>query len=300
MDRLEAARVFIGVVQTGSFSAAARRETVTQSSVSKTVAALESRLGLQLLVRNSRFLSLTEAGQAYYDRMLPLLEKIDEAETAVREVGSSLKARLRVSMSPVLSRLVFASIFADFLAKYPQLTLSLELTERHTDIVAEGIDVVVRATELEDSSLVARRLSRNPLMLAASPMYLERYGEPRHPSDLAGHNCLVFSRLGSQQHWHLLRGQQSISVEVSGNFACDQGDSLIELAAAGCGITMMPGWVMRHELEDGRLRPVLRHWRSPSLPLHIVYPRTRYVPVKIRRFIDFVCEEVRRRKVLPP
>jgi DNA-binding transcriptional LysR family regulator len=292
--------MFVRVVQTGSFSAAARNAGTTQSSVSKTIAALEAHLGSQLLMRNSRALSLTEAGRAYYERIQPILEDFLEAETAVRGTGSSLKATLRVSMSPVLSRLVFAPIMSDFLARHPECAMSLELTERHCDVVAEGIDVVVRATELEDSSLVARRLSKNPLMLAAAPAYLTRNGEPKHPNELTRHNCLIFGRLGTRRKWRLIRGDQDLSVHVRGNVECDQGDSLAELAASGCGITMMPRWVMRQELEDGRLQPVLPRWRSPSLPLHIVYPKTKHMPVKTRRFIDFVCAEIRRRRALPP
>lgn len=299
MDQLSAMRAFIHVVQTGGFSAAAKLEGTSQSSISKKITALEAHLGSQLLSRSGRAVSPTRTGSEFYRQSVSILAALEEAEMSARLAQSSLQVSLLVSMSPVLSRFILAPIMADFVKEYPQIKLICRLTERHCDLIAEGIDVVIRAKPLEDSSLVARKLSSNPLALVAAPSYLEQHGEPSHPRELEGHNCLLFSRLGKNIKWQFRRGKQEHSVAVDGNLMCDQGDSLTELAVLGCGIIMMPPWMMREHLENGRLKKIIPGWRPTSLPINIVYVKSRYIPAKLRSFIDFVCSEVRRRALLP-
>jgi DNA-binding transcriptional LysR family regulator len=299
MDQLSAMRAFVRVVRTGSFSAAAKEERMTQGTVSKKVAALEKSLGTRLLLRNQRIVTLTSAGREVYERSLFILKEVEEAETLVKTADSSPAGVLRVTMSPVLSRLIIAPILVDFLRAYPDIRISSQLTERHCDIIAEGMDIAIRARHLEDSSLIASRLSSNPLTVAAAPSYLERHGEPKHPRELQHHNCLVFTRFRHAHDWRFSQGNQDIAVPVEGNMQCDQGDTLVELAVLGVGITLMPSWLMLDHLASGRLRRLLPGWKSPSMPLHVVYAKGANIPLKNRLFIEYMKKEVRRRRLLP-
>jgi DNA-binding transcriptional LysR family regulator len=299
MDQLNCMRVFVRVARTGSFSAAAKEEGTTQGTISKQVAALEKLLGSRLLLRNQRDVGLTDVGRRYYDRCLSILREVDEAATIARSDSASPTGLLRVSMSPVLSRLVVAPILPGFLLAYPDVKIILKLTERHCDIIAEGIDVAIRARNLEDSALVARPLSSNPLSLAAAPCYLKKHGKPKHPNDLQDHNCLIFSRFRHPHRWRFARGKEEVTVPVEGNLRCDQGDTLIDLAVSGLGIALMPPWLMRDHLKAGRLQTILPGWKPPSLPLNVVYAKSPYLPVRTSCFTEFLRREVRRRKLLP-
>jgi DNA-binding transcriptional LysR family regulator len=299
MDQLNAMRAFVGTARAGSFSVAAKEDGTTQGAVSKKIAALEKSLGAQLLVRNQRNVALTSVGREFYERSLVILKEVEEAETLVRSSVSSPAGVLRVTMSPVLSRLIIAPILADFSKAYRDVQVILKLTERHCDIIAEGIDIAIRVRHLDDSSLVALRLSSNPLTIVAAPSYLEQHGEPRHPQELQHHNCLLFSRFRHRHTWRFSRGNRDVVVPVTGNLRCDQGDTLVELAASGAGITLMPPWLMRDHLESGRLRRLLPGWKPPSIPLHIVYSKDANLALKNRLFVDFVKKEVRRRRLLP-
>lgn len=299
MDQLSAMRAFVHAARTASFSAAAKEEGTTQGTVSKKVAALEKYLGTPLLIRNQRKVALTSIGREYYEKSIFILKKMEEAETLVKTAASSPSGVLKVSMSPVLSRLIMSPILVDFLQEYPGIQIISKLTERHCDIIAEGIDIAIRARHLKDSSLIASRLSSNPLTVAAAPSYIERHGEPKHPKELQHHNCLVFSRSRQAHEWRFSRGDQDVSVLVEGNTRCDQGDTIVELAVLGAGITLMPSWLMRDHLASGRLRRLLPDWESPTIPIQLVYPRMATLPIKNRLFIEFVKKEVRRRRLLP-
>lgn len=299
MDQLSAMRAFVCAARTGSFSAAAKEEGTAQGTVSKKIAALEKSLGTQLLLRNQRNVTLTSVGREFYERSLFILKEMEEAETHVKTAASSPTGVLRVTMSPVLSRLIIAPILNDFLRAYPDIQIICQLTERHRNIIAEGIDIAIRARHLEDSSLIAPRLSSNPLTVTAAPSYLERHGGPGHPRELQHHNCLVFSRFRQAHNWCFSRGDEDVVVPVEGNIQCDQGDTLIELAVSGAGITLMPSWLMLDHLESGRLLRLLPGWKPPSIPLHIVYAKSANIPLKNRLFVEFVKKEVRRRGLLP-
>jgi DNA-binding transcriptional LysR family regulator len=299
MDQLGAMRAFVFIVRTGGFSSAAEAMGATQGALSKRVAALEKSLGVQLLARDQRHIMLTNVGRDYYEKCCSILELVDEAEATVSEVFGSPSGRLLVTMSPVLSRLIIAPIIKAFLDKYPDIELVLRLSESRSNIIAEGIDIAIRAGHLEDSSLIASRISSNPLTLAAAPKYLLQHGEPQHPRDLQAHNCIIFSRTKSAQTWRFTRGKTKSSVPVAGSVLADQGDTLIELAAAGAGIVLMPAWLMQDRLACGQLQKVLPSWKPPSLPIHIVQARRSNVRLAPKLFADYVKAEVRRRKLLP-
>ncbi|MDJ0992345.1 MAG: LysR substrate-binding domain-containing protein [Dinoroseobacter sp.] len=299
MDQFVAMRAFVRVVQAQSFQEAAKLERLAQGTVSKRVAALEDHLGVQLLVRNQRGVTLTALGETHYANCLRILEELDAAEARIRTDAQTPAGVIRVSMSPVLSRILLAPLLAEFVREYPKIEVTCFLTEAHVDIIGEGIDLAIRARHLEDSSLIAARLSSNPLMLAAAPDYLARAPRLQQPEDLKSHRCLTFQRMKSAQTWRFTQGRKVREVAIEGPLAADQGDTLVEMAVAGAGIVMMPEWVMKEKLADGELVPVLTEWMPPSIPLHIVYPNSAAVPLRTRLLADHIRREVRKSELLP-
>ncbi|WP_294229709.1 LysR family transcriptional regulator [uncultured Shimia sp.] len=299
MDQMVAMRAFVRVAQSGSFQKAAILEGLAQGTVSKRVSALEAHLGCALFRRTQRSISLTPQGEVYYDQCVFLLERVAAADAMIRTESQTPAGRILVSMSPVLSRLVLAPLIAEFVREYPRIEVSMALTEDHVDIVGEGVDLAVRARDLEDSSLIASRLSQNPLSLAAAPDYLKSAPKLTVPEDLTAHDCLTFARMKASQTWRFAQGRKKREVTVSGTLSADQGDTLVELAASGAGVVMMPEWVMRGALREGRLVKVLEEWQPPNIPLHLVYKGGDSVSLRIRLLVDFLKREVRRRDLLP-
>ncbi|EGR2607968.1 LysR family transcriptional regulator [Vibrio alginolyticus] len=292
MDQLSAMRVYIRVIQTGSFSAAAREQNTSQATVSKKVAALEDKLGVKLITRTSRELSLTQAGQEYYEHCKNIVQEIDEVEASVRSQVSSPKGLLRIAAAAPLSRLLLAPLLAEFLYAYPDIEVDMVIDERHIDLVSEGIDVAIRAKKLEDSSLIARPLFNNPLLLVASPSYLKKYGAPTQPIELKTHNCIVYTFNRSLNNWHFMDHDQDISVPVRGAFRSNSGETNLEMALAGLGITQLPIWMVDKHLESGELVRVLKEFPSDSVPINAIYPHSRHVPLKVRCFVSFIQERI--------
>lgn len=299
MDQISSMRAFVRVAQTRSFQEAARLEGLAQGTVSKRVAALEEHLGVQLLLRNQRGITVTSYGEIYLEKCTRILGEMEAADTLIRSAAGLPAGAVRISMSPVLSRLVMAPLLAEFSRQHPRISVVSFLTESHVDIVGEGIDIAVRARHLEDSTLIASRLSENPLTLAASPGYLSGAPDIETPEDLAQHSCLVFSRMKAAQTWRFTQGRKVREVQVTGGLSADQGDTLVEYAAAGVGIVMMPQWVMANHLESGALVNVLPDWKPPSIPLHIVYAGSASVPLRTRLLVDFIRRGVRGQNLLP-
>ncbi|ASP35650.1 LysR family transcriptional regulator [Labrenzia sp. VG12] len=299
MDQFVAMRAFVRVAQTRSFIEAARLEGLAQGTISKRVAALETHLGVQLLRRNQREVTLTALGATYYENSIRILDALNAAETQIRTDAQTPAGLVRLSLSPVLSRLIIAPLVAEFVQEYPRIEVLSFLTEQHVDIVGEGVDLAIRARHLEDSSLVASRLSSNPLSLAAAPSYLDRAGQVETPDDLSNHACVTFSRMKSAQTWRFTREGEEKEVPITSALMADQGDTLVEYAAAGAGVVMMPDWVMSSHLKSGRLVKLLPDWTPPSIPLHIVYAASTAVPLRIRLLTDFIRRNVRSRGLLP-
>ena len=292
MDQLGAMRAFVRVVQTGSFSAVGRELNSTQATISKKVEALETKLGVKLLTRSSRDVSLTQAGTDYYEQCVVMLAELDEIEARVRSQVAKPQGRLRVSAPIAFGRLVIAPIIGEFLAMYPDIKVDMLLGDRHVDLVAEGVDLAIRARQLEDSSLVARHLFDNPMLLVASPEYLELHGAPREPIDLKRHNCIVYSLFRSINSWHFSRDGKEFTVPVSGSFQSDNGDTNLEVALAGVGIIQLPIWMVGEHLQSGRLIQLLPDYQTDKIPLNALYPQSRYVPLKVRSFVEFMKEKL--------
>ncbi|MFA3920687.1 LysR family transcriptional regulator [Ruegeria hyattellae] len=299
MDQFVAMRAFVRVAQAQSFQEAAKLEGITQSAVSKRVAALEDYLGVQLLRRNQRNVTLTTLGQTHYDDCISLLADLDAAETRIRTDARTPAGVVRVSMSPVLSRLIVAPLITEFAQEYPRIEVVSFLTEAHVDIVGQGIDLALRARHLEDSALVARRISSNPLTLAAAPSYLEAAPRLEKPEDLSKHRCLTFNRMKTLHSWRFTKGRRVREVTIQGQLTADQGDTLAEYAAAGAGVVLMPEWVLSDHLASGRLVRLLQDWLPPNIPLHLVMVRGSNVPLRVRLLSDFIRRSVRQRDLLP-
>lgn len=280
---------FVQVVENESFSAAAERLGLSRAQVSKSVMQLEAYLGTRLLNRTTRRIGLTDSGRIYYQRCREILDEVAEAEECAREDNAEPRGVLTVGAPSSFGRLHLQPLIPAFLERYPGVQLSLSLADRFLDVVGEGFDVAVRIAELEDSSLIARRLAPCRRVLCASPRYLERNGTPRVPQDLAIHACLVYSNELRPDTW-VLHGPAGIErITVNGPVCADNGDVLCAAAEAGLGVTLLPTFIAGESLRAGRLQAVLEDYCPPDLSINAVYPSRRFLAAKVRSFVDFIA-----------
>jgi DNA-binding transcriptional LysR family regulator len=282
--------VFTRVVQTGSFTAAAKLLGMPKSSVSRKVSELEDRVGARLLQRTTRKLGLTDAGRIYFDRSARIVAEVEEAELAVGRTQAEPRGLLRVTAPLAFSRL--APIVVDFLRRHPAVQIDLVCTDRRVDLVEENFDVAVRAGPLDDSSLVARRVAEAKRILVASPAYLKRHGAPKTPDDLAKHVCIVFGAGANPSVWTLRSGGETVEVKVTPRFTVNDPDIVDLTARAGLGVAAMPTFTAEEDLATGRLREILPGWSLPSAPLHVVYPTARHLSPKVVAFVEIVAKSL--------
>ncbi|MBX8486684.1 LysR family transcriptional regulator [Pseudomonas cichorii] len=292
MDRIECMRTFVATVNANGFAAAARVLDVPRSKVSKQIQALEDTLGVQLLLRTTRSLHLTEAGAEYYDACREVLASLDEAEQRARSGLGEVHGVLRVNapMSFGLCRL--GPLIPRFHEQHPKVELQLVFSDQQVDPVKGGFDVTIRIASLADSSMVARHLAPAPRMLVASPAYLARAGTPQVPRDLAAHQCLNYGYLQSGVSLQLSNGKETQKVHVTGPLHANNGDLLAQAAEAGMGIALLPAFIVEKAVEQGRLIPVMCDWQAPPISINAVYPSARRVPLKTRAFLDFLVHEL--------
>jgi DNA-binding transcriptional LysR family regulator len=281
-------QTFLTVVETGSFSAAARRLRVGQPAVSKTIAQLEERLGVKLLVRSTRRLAPTEAGLNFCERARRSLEEADEADLAARGAGAGLSGKLRVSAAVTFARLHIVPRIAEFLAQYPDLEVEIVLDDRNIDLVQEGIDVALRMGTQVDSSLTARKLGSSPRAVFATAEYFAKYGKPTMPSDLALHHALVYSHAGGTDLWTFRRDGSEVLVKVNSRLRITAAEGIRAAMLAGAGLTIASEWMFVSELADGSVERALTDWVLPPIDLWAVYPAGRVATAKARTFISFV------------
>lgn len=289
MDRLKHIEAFVGVAIRGSLSAAARAEGVTPAIIGRRLDALESRLGVRLLLRTTRKLTLTFEGQAFLEDCQKLLNDLANAEAAVSLGGVQASGYLKVSAPAGFGRQHVAPLIGDFMQANPGVAVKLDLSDRIVDLINENVDCAIRIGELTDSSLISVRLGEMRRMVVASPAYLVEHGVPRSPDDLARHNCLS---LGQQRGW-LFRHPENGEVDtrkVSGRFECNDGAVLHEWALAGRGLTWRSLWEVGRDLKEGRLTSVLDAWQAPPLGIYAVFPQRRHLPLRVRLFIDLLKE----------
>ena len=290
MDKLQAMQLFVRVVDAGSFTAGAEQMGISRALASKQIQSLEDVLGVRLLNRTTRRISLTEPGKNYYARANDILNALAEAEAEAAELQIEPRGRMRVSVPISFAVHHLAPALAEFQKRFPRLELELGLNDRLVDLVDEGFDMAIRISRLADSSLVARRIAPASLMPVASPAYLARAGTPRHPQDLATHNALIYTLTPKPDEWTFTRGTETASVRLSGNLYVNNGDFVLAAAIEGCGIGLLPAFIAFDAIRDGRLLPLLGDWEVPPIGIYAVYPQTRALPAKTRVLIDFLVE----------
>jgi DNA-binding transcriptional LysR family regulator len=289
VDRLTQMQTFVAVATRGGLSAAARAEGVAPAVIGRRLDGLEERLGVKLLVRTTRRVTLTFEGAAFLEDCQRVLNDVASAEASVSAGGVKASGHLRVTAPGGFGRRHVAPLVGPFLRSHPDVTLSLELSDRLVDVVNEGFDLAVRIGPLADSALVAIRLADNQRVVVASPGYLAARGTPRHPDDLAGHACLTFGSGGSQARGWLFRVDDAVApVRVSGPLECNDGAVLHAWALAGHGLAWRSMWEVADDLRAGRLVTVLDAFRAPPDSIQALFPQRRHLPLRVRLFIDLL------------
>jgi DNA-binding transcriptional LysR family regulator len=290
MDKFQGMQLFTRVVDAGSFTAAAEGLGISRALASKLIQNLEDSLGVRLLNRTTRRISLTDAGRNYYLRVSEILSQLAEAEAEAAELQVEPRGRMRVSAPISFSVLHLAPALSDFQKRYPRVELELELSDRVVDLVDEGFDLAIRIGKLADSSLIARRIAPACLLMVASPDYLKRAGTPRQPSDLATHNFMIYTLATRRDEVVLERDGESMATRIHGDLLVNNGDFIAAAAVQGHGISVLPTFIITEQLRRGELVRVLESWSVPSIAIHAVYAQTRSLPAKTRALIDFLVD----------
>jgi len=292
MDRFHAMEAFVRVVDAGSFSGAARDLGVGQPSVSKLIASLEDRLQVRLLVRSTRRLTVTEAGQAYYERARRALDEALEAEAMARGSASGLEGRLRVCAPVTFSRLHMAPALGRFMALHPGLRLEIVMDDRSVDLLEENIDVAFRLGDLPDSTLTARKLASSDRLVVASPAYLQKREGPTVPSDLLAHEAILYAQPAGGAVWTFRKGAEVIAVTAPARLSFTAAEGVREAVLAGLGVTVASRWMFGPELSDGRVTPLLADWSLSPVDLWAIFPAGRLPSAKARAFVAWFASEL--------
>ncbi|ASY63818.1 Transcriptional regulator, LysR family [Sinorhizobium sojae CCBAU 05684] len=291
MGLQETMAVFLAVVDEGDFSAAARRLRMTPSAVSKIVGRLEGRLGVRLLQRSTRSISLTAEGQAYAESARRILSDLEEAELAIQP-GAEPRGRLRVSLPSAFGHRLIVPMLPNFIGRYPAIELELDFTDAIVDLVNGDADVAVRVAAQSDSTLITRRLAPNRRVICAAPAYLERHGVPERPDDLEGHICLGITSRGGLNVWEFDEGGRRRAIRIRSSVEANSTEALRRLALAGMGIVRLSEILVGPDIQDGRLKAVLTDCnRADAEPISVVYPHRRFLSPRVRAFVDFLAEQ---------
>jgi DNA-binding transcriptional LysR family regulator len=288
MDRLAAMQAFVRVVDSGSFSAAARRLNVGQPALSKSIAQLEDRLGVKLLVRTTHGLTPTEAGLHFYERARRSIEEADEAELAARGASAGLTGKLRVSAAVTFARIHLMPRIPEFLALNPDLEMEVVLDDRNIDLVREGIDVALRMGKLADSTLTARRIAICRQVVLGTPAYFERAGLPKAPGDLTAHETVIYAQRGGGAVWPFRREGVELTVTLRGRLHVSAAEGVRAAVFSNAGIAITSEWMFTPEIVNGTVKPVLQDWELPPMELWAIFPAGRTAATKARTFANFV------------
>lgn len=289
MDKFSAIHVFAKVVEHGSFAGAAARLELSTSTVSRHVADLEAHLNARLLNRTTRRLSLTEAGQAFYERSVALLGDLEEAEAAASATNATPRGTIKLTSSVVFGVRYLAPAIGAFQRKYPDMRFDISLSERMVDLVEEGLDLAVRIGDAGNPNLVARKIGETRLVACAAPAYLRRHGRPKHPHALVDHNCFTYTYLASRDHWRFVdHDGQPLHVPVQGSIHSNNGEMSAAIAVEGIGIALEPDFIVAPLIAAGKLVPLLENFASPPTSIYAVYASRRHLSAKVRAFVDFL------------
>ncbi len=284
--------VFFAVVEANGFAAAARQLETTPASVSRRVKALEQRLGVRLLQRTTRKISLTDAGERYFHEGRRLLHELGDLEQALRAAVREPEGELRIVAPMSFGQRRLAPLVADFATLYPQLRISLILEDRESDLIDQAVDLAIRIGYPADSSMVARALAPIPRHACASPAYLARRGCPDSPADLLRHDCLHYNLISAREEWTFVGPEGEQTLGIKGSFCSNNGDVLAEAAIHGLGIALLPNFIVGDGLADGRLVRVLADYERAPLTLFALYPSRQHVPAKTRRFLEHLIDHL--------
>ena len=293
MDTLQVMKTFTAVVDAGSFVGAMQSTALSKPAVSRHIAELEQRLGVRLLQRTTRRLSLTDAGLRYYQRCKEVLQAVADAEA---EAGSGLgeaQGRLRIGAPQTFGVLQLAPLWGRFALENPQVTLDIVLSDRVLDVLEEGYDMVVRIARMPDSSLVSRTLATSRIVLCASPQYLARRGTPTHPDALAQHDTIAYTYLSTGDAWNFTGPTGNVSVRTQPRIRANSGDTCRAAALAHLGVIFQPDFLVHDDLRSGALVELMPEFRAATLTIYAVYPTRKQLPLKVRRLVDFLVEALR-------
>jgi len=290
MDTLTAMKVFCSVVENDSLAGASRTLNVSPSVVSKQLSGLEDRLGVRLLNRTTRRVSLTEVGSAYYERCKRILADVDEAEIAVSQAHSAPRGLLKLTAPTTFAHRHVAPHLPEFLDRYPEVEVQLLVNDRVVDLVDEGIDLAIRIAQLKDSSLIARKLAVNHRMLVASPDYLNKWGQPATPDQLSDHSLITYAPGNPINDWHFMIDNQQKILRAKGTLAMNNGDSVLQTVLAGGGLAMLAAFMAGEHVKSGKLVTLLEEYVREDVPIYAVYPSGRHLSPKVRAFVDFLVD----------
>ena len=293
MDKVQEMSSFVAVVDAGSFVKAADATGLSKAAVSRHVGELEQRLGTRLLQRTTRRLFVTAEGVAFYSRCKELLVAIEEAESELSATGSEASGQIRVNAPLTFGVLHLAPLWGRFMDQNPRVSLDVTLADRVVDLIEEGYDVAVRISTMPSSTLVSRKLAATRLFLCASPAYLKQRGIPRHPQELSAHRVIAYSYLTTRDEWQFTGPQGAASVRVRACMHTNNGDTCRLAALDGQGIVLQPDFLVREDLRRGTLVELMPDYRAMELGIYAVYPSRKYLPLKIRRLVDFLAASLR-------
>ncbi|GBO55671.1 transcriptional regulator, LysR family [Pseudanabaena sp. lw0831] len=291
MDRLDCIQSFVRVVETGSFSAVARERDTTQPTISKQIAALEDYLDVQLLTRSTRKLQLTQEGERFFEHCQGVLEAAAEAEASVGQRQKPI-GTLRVSCPVAFGQIQVMPYVKGFLARYPNIRLDLSLSDRFVDLVEDGTDIAIRIGQVNDPALIVHRIGLTRRVTVAAKSYFCDRSEPQTPDELVEHNCIVYTRLATGNEWHFqCPTGGTTQVVVRGNLQVDNSSAIREAVLSGVGIAVCPVWLFGELLTSNCLSVILKDYQPIPLPIHAVYRRGRFIPAKVRCFIEYLTNE---------
>ena len=290
MDKLVSMRVFSAVAKNGSFSKAAKKLSISKAMVSKHIKNLENSLSVRLFNRTTRKLNLTDAGSSYYEKVNIILSEIDETESAISQLNSEPKGKLKVMAQPSFGAFHLSRALSLYLKKYTEVTVNLELSHRIPDLVEENIDLAFHVGELNDSMYVSRRIASARRVICASPEYIKKNGMPKKPEDLLNHNCLIYMPRNDMGKWDFLDKGKRKKIKVTGDIQCNSGDALRVASIQSRGITQLPTYMVGLDIQAGRLEAVLEDFEPEKQPIYAIYNHRKYVSAKIKTFIDFIYD----------
>lgn len=289
-DLLDGVAVFVGVINAGSFTAAAHALGHSTSYVSKEVTRLEKRLGSRLLNRTTRTISLTDAGRAYYERCSQIIIDAQNAQRSINQLQDTPRGLLRINAPGSFGSKHLLSVLASFMHHYPEVKLEVEFNDRLIDVVAEGFDVVIRVGEIKDSNLIARKFTSSRAVVVASPEYLKRKGCPVVAEDLARHDCIAYSLLPAPNQWDFYKGGVRSNVTIDPRAICNSSAIEVSMVLQGIGITRVPLFTCEQEVASGKLDIILDDYDEIKFDVYAVYPHRQYLTAKIRAFVDYLVE----------